>query len=166
MTDSTPYFDHLIDPPDVCNNCFALIRVERIDPKFRADKFVVDRRDQIDTTYERRIETTEIGYGPADCPPRSKGVFCECGTERASHRVWDTDNVSRERFREFVKHALQTLGAKGVTLRRKETAAYALQAFDDGAGVDQALAEAIDAGIVAAAAAQESTDQLRADGGR
>ena len=76
-------------------------------------------------------------------------------------------DVDRERFRALLKATLRTLAAKGVTLRRKETAAYALQAFDDGKGPDAALAEAIDAGIVAAAASdgQGSNRELRADGG-
>jgi hypothetical protein len=45
---------------------------------------------------------------------------------------------------------------------------YALSHFDDHGDADRALANAIDAGIVAAAAAtaDSTDDQLRADGGR
>ena len=165
MPDTTPYQDHVLGAKDCCSNCLQLIRAEAVSPIRRDDR----TRDSgaWTSTYERIPRRTSVEYpGVGRDPTHAKGVFCECGVESARQRLWDAADVDRERFRELLKNVLRTLTEKGVTLKRKETAAYALQAFDDGAGPDAALAEAIDAGIVAAAAADRTDDQLRADGGR
>jgi hypothetical protein len=167
MPDSTPYHEHVLGARDTCSNCLQLIRAEAVSPIRRDDR----TRDSgaWTTDYERIPRRTSVEYpGVGDAPTHAKGVFCECGVESARARVWDPADIDRERFRELLKNVLRTLDSKGVTLRRKETAAYALQAFADGDDPDAALAEAIDAGIVAAAAAAEDSadDQLRADGGR
>jgi hypothetical protein len=148
---TAPYQEHVLAAPDVCCNCFRKVREIRIDPVRR---FGVT--EDWEETYQRSEKETEIGYAPADSMSEQKGVFCQCGAEYHRHRIWDADSVSRERFREFVKSLLLTLDLKGISLRRKEAAAYALQAFDDGAHVDQALAEAVEAGIVAEAASPET----------
>lgn len=164
MTDTTPYNDHVLGAADVCSNCFHLIRQERQSPIRRDDR--TPDSGAWTTTYERVPRRTTVEYpGVGDEPTHAKGVFCECGVESARERLWSGDDIERERFRKLLKTVLRTLDAKGVTLKPTETAAYALQAFDDGAGVDEALAEAIDCGIVAATAANSSDDQLRADGG-
>ena len=166
MPDSTPYEDHILGARDVCSNCHELIRAERQSPIRRDDR--TQASGAWTTTYERIPKRTSIEYpGVGDDPTQSQAVFCECGVESARERIWSAADVDRDRFRTLLKATLRTLGAKGVTLRRKETAAYALQAFDDGKGPDAALAEAIDAGIIAAAASdgQESNRELRADGG-
>ena len=140
-----PYADHLLDAADVCSNCLAKNRHERIDP-------IRGLGDELDSHYERDEHRTEIGYGPADVVSEQKGVFCQCGVEGSHERIWDPDDVDREKFKELVKAALRTLAEKDVTIRRRETVRYALSHFDDHVDVDQALANAIDAGIVAAAA--------------
>lgn len=165
MTDTTPYQDHVLGAPDVCSNCLQLIRQERVSAIRRDDR--TPTSGAWTTTYERIPRRTSVEYpGVGREPTQSQAVFCECGVESARERIWDSVDVDRERFRELLKNVLRTLDEKGVTLKRKETAAYALQAFDDGAGPDAALAEAIDAGIVAAAASDRTDDQLRADAGR
>jgi hypothetical protein len=138
----------------VCSNCFRLIREERVDPTRSGLT-----RD-LETTYQRRRETTEIGYGPGKAVSEHKGVWCACGVESHRHRIWAADDVGRERFRDFLKHVLETLARKEVSLRRRETAAYALQRFDDGAAVDEALATGIEAGIVAETAASDDRTQV------
>jgi hypothetical protein len=147
-----PYEEHLLAAPDACTNCLRLIRVERIDPT----------RDGFGTEYEshfsRRKRTTSVEYAPSDAPPRSKGVFCACGVEGHRERLWSPDHVSRDRFKQLLVNAVRTLELKDVSLKRKETLAYGLQAFDGGAGPDAAIAEAVDAGIVAQAASSDSTD--------
>ena len=144
------YESDVLGAPDVCSNCFALVRVERVDPMTARDKFVVDGRDQVDTKSERNVRTTEVAYGPSDAPPKSKGVFCECGVESPRERIWDGDDVDRNRFKELLKNLVRTLDNKGVGLKKDEAAAYALAGYDqDGVGIDEALATAVDAGVVA-----------------
>ena len=147
MTD-TPYEDHLLGARDVCSNCLRLIRVERLDPTRNGFGH------ELEETYERRRETTEVAYGPSDAVSESKGVFCACGVESARERIWQAPDIDRERFKALLKHALRTLALKDVTLKRKEAAAYALQAFDDGAGPDAAIAEGVESGVVAAVASE------------
>jgi len=151
-----PYEEHLLAAPDCCVNCLRLIRVERIDPT----------RDGFGTEFEshfsRRKRTTSVEFAPSDAPPRSKGVFCECGVEGHRERLWSPGHISRDRFKQLLVNAVRTLELKDVSLKRKETLAYALQAFDNGAGPDAAIAEAIDAGIVAQAASSDTTDDADA----
>ena len=142
-----PYAAHLLDAADGYSNCLLKNRVERIDP-VRGDGL----GNELDSHYSRHEHRTEIGYGPADVVSEQKGVFCDCGVEGSHERIWDPDDVEREKFKELVKAALRTLAEKDVTIRRRETVRYALSHFDDHGDVDQALANAIDAGIVAAAA--------------
>jgi len=159
-----PYGD-LLDDPAVCSNCFRRIRVER--PQTKSSSQRSDVSVELSATTRDPVKTT-LEWAPHRPPTQSKGCFCTCGSESAFDRVWDPEDVSRERFRELLKQAIVTLEHRGTTLQRKETAMYALSHFDSHGDVDRALANAIDAGIVAAAAAAEDSadDQLRADGGR
>jgi hypothetical protein len=161
MSDSTPYEDHLLGARDTCTNCFRLIRREREQRESTASLASIKK-----SPHTRVETTTNIEYpGVGDEPTHSQAVFCECGVESARERLWSAADLSRERFKDLLQNALRTLDEKGVTLKPTETAAYALQAFDDEKGPDAALAEAIDAGIIAAAAADGQDRELRADGG-
>jgi hypothetical protein len=153
-----PYADHILDAADTCSNCHRLIRVERLDPVRGG------LNQRMDSHLSRRKETTTAAYGPADVPAESKGVFCDCGTEDAHHRLWDPTDVTRERFKTLLANALETLEHKDVTLERKETVMYGLSHFDEHNDVDRALATALDAGIVAAVASSgdEDRDEVRA----
>ena len=154
-----PYAEYILDSPEVCSNCYRRVRVERVDPTRNGFG------DDFDSHYERRRRETSVEYpGVGSNPTNAKGVFCSCGVEGSFERLWNPTDLDRERFRELVKAAIRSVEAKGVDLRRKETAAYALSHFDDHGDADRALATALDAGIVAAAATTD--DQLRADGGR
>jgi hypothetical protein len=146
-----PYEEHVLGARDVCSNCLRLIRVERIDP-YRSNDLQAEAR------LSRRERVTKVGYGPSEQVKDSKGIFCECGVESARHRIWDGDDVDRERFKDLIRHVIRTLELKRVTLKRTEAAAYALQKFDDGSGVDEALATGIEAGVVAAAAGGHEHD--------
>ena len=157
-----PYAQYILDATDVCSNCHRQNRVERIDPTrngFNDDTVSHYERKRRETS----VEYPGVGTNPTDC----KGVFCGCGVEGAFERLWSPTAVDRGRFKQLLKATLGTVDAKGVTLRKQETAVYALSHFDDHGDVDRALANALDAGIVAAAASdgQGSSDQLRADGG-
>jgi len=143
------YESDVLGAPDVCSNCFALIKLERID-QAKARQPVSASERELASTYERNENTTEVGYGPGEEPAHSAGVFCECGVESARERLWDGDGVDRNRFKELLKNLVRTLDNKGVSLKKDEAAAYALAGYDqDGVGIDEALATAVDAGVVA-----------------
>jgi len=143
---TAPYEEHLLAAPDVCSNCLQLIRVERIDPT--RGGLGCDFEEH----YSRRDRTTSVEFAPSDAPPRSKGVFCQCGVEGHRERLWSPEDVDRDRFKRLLTNAVRTIELKDISLKRKATIAYALQAYDGGAGPDGAIAEAVDAGIVAQAA--------------
>ena len=142
-----PYADHLLDASDVCSNCLALTRQERVDPV----RGSLTR--ELDASLERDPRRTSVEFGPHEIPSRSKGVFCECGVEGVHERLWNPDDVGEGRFRELLKRAIATLEEKDVTIRRKRAIGHALQAYRHGDDVDEALAAGIEAGIVAAVAA-------------
>lgn len=143
------YEDHFLSARDVCTNCLRLIRVERVDPVRGG---IVNK---LDSHYERRRRVTQVAYGPGDEPTQSKGVFCECGVESARERIWSGDDVDPDRFEELLSAALETADRKDITLKRKEAAAYALQAHKDGKGPDEAIATGLEAGVVAAVASDD-----------
>ena len=140
-------YAEFIESPDVCRNCFSIIRVERIDPFRSTPQLGTD--DKIATQYERHRQQTTVEYGPADEPPHSKGVFCNCGVEEARHRLWDADDCPRHKFKRFIQNAIRSLERKGISINHRTFARTALQARDNGKDVDQSLAVATDAAIVA-----------------
>jgi hypothetical protein len=152
-----PYADHILDARDVCNNCFRRTRVERVDP-------VMSRaglRHELDAHYARdKRETVLDWHDGGDRPTEAKGVWCNCGVEGTFDRIWEPDGVYRARFKDLLTTVVATVEQKGVTVKRRETLRYALSHFDEHEDVDKALATALDAGIVAAAAAD---DQARAE---
>lgn len=145
------YADHLLEAHDICYNCLSVVRVERIDPFRSTPQLGTD--DEIITQYERKRQHTTIGYGPHDEPPKSKGVFCTCGIEDARRRLWDVDDCPRHKFKQLVQNAIRSLEHKGITINRRTFARTALQARDNDKDVDQSLAVATDAAIVAEASA-------------
>jgi len=147
-----PYADHILDARDVCSNCFRRIRVERVDPVMSRSGL----RHELDSHYSRDQQTTEVDWHDGEpAPAHSRGVFCECGVEGAFERLWDPDDVDRERFRELLVTAVATVERKGVALKRRETLRYALSHFSEHADVDKALSLALEAGIVAEAASED-----------
>lgn len=143
MTATTPYQEHVIHAKDVCNNCFSLLREERIDA-YKSNDI------ETDSYYSWRDETTEEGYPPFDIPAQCRSVFCECGVENARDRIWDYTEPSRERFKALLQNALTTLDQKGVTVARKQMVAHAIQAYDEGHNVDGAIEAGLDAGLAVA----------------
>lgn len=148
MTDTdTPVFhERVLDNPAVCNNCHRVIKVERIQPER------VGLTDEYEAHYERRRNTTEIGYGPARSASNVKGVFCDrCGTESPYDRWWDdaADAVDDARFRELIQATIHTLEFHGVSLSRQDFAEHALQRRRDDDHVDDCLGRATEAAIVA-----------------
>jgi len=159
------FAERVLDANDVCRNCFARNRVERVDPTRGG------LGGQLDSHYSRHEERTEIGYGPADAVSDQKGVFCQCGVEGAHERVWDAAGYAR--YKGFVAAAVTALEEKGVDVRRQTAVAVALQGFRDAvdgrllpvvesATVDRLLSTAVSAGV-AAASASSQTSRRRAD---
>lgn len=147
MSDTPAYHEHLLDAADVCNSCHRVIRVERIEPTREG----LSR--EFESVYERRRETTEIGYGPARSASNMKGVFCDrCGTESPYDRIWDDAEatISDERFRELIQTTIRTLEFKGATLSREDFACHALQHRIDGDHVDDCLGGATETAITVA----------------
>lgn len=155
------YQEHVLNAPDVCSNCFRLVRVERERPAsgFRP----------AETFYARNQATTSVEHPPADTVSESEAVFCECGVESAFDRTWNWRDVDRERFRTMLKHLLQSAERKGLSIARQPAAAHALASHEqhrerDGAqvrvvsDVDAALADGLLAGLrIANARAGAST---------
>jgi hypothetical protein len=143
--------ERLLHAVDVCSNCFSLIKVERMDPV----RWSQDR--EVEATYERQRRETTVGFHsthgvePTDC----KEVYCNCGVSGAHQRLWNADEIDRERFKTLLKNALKTADRKGVSFKRKTAAAYALQRYDDTGQVDTALALGLDAGMHAEIAGDE-----------
>jgi len=120
-------------------------------------------RHALDSHYSRKRTTTTREYHDSDPNvTHADATFCECGVEGAFERLWTPTDISRDRFKTLLKHAIQTLSHRGIELsreRKRETVAYALQSFDDGGDADQAFSEAVEMGIIAQASAQSSGSQ-------
>ena len=145
------YFEHVLDARDVCANCHRKNRIERVDPVMSRSGL----RHELDSHFSRMRRRTVVDYHDGtENPPDSKGVWCECGVEGSHDRIWDPSDVDRERFKSLLKNTIQSLQARGVSLKSRETAMYALSHFDEHGDVDKALAAGVDAGIVAATAEQ------------
>ena len=145
---SGAFRDKLLHAPDVCSNCFALIKQERMDPVRWSQE------QELDSTYERVRTQTERGYHETHsvAPTHAKEVYCECGTADAHDRYWSGDDVDLDKFRDLLRAVIRTAEAKGISFKRKTTAEYALQRHKDTGEVDAALALGLDAGMHAAVA--------------
>jgi hypothetical protein len=124
-----PFQEHVLNAPDVCNNCFRLIRVERAHTESRDPKKSTSVTKSAYTSVG--VHTTSLEYAPHESPAKAWGIFCDCGTESAYDRTWADRRPDRNRFREFVQNLLRTLDRKGVTVDRERTAYHALTAFDE-----------------------------------
>lgn len=168
MPEQPAYHEHLLDASDVCLGCLQIVRVERLNPNRRGDKRTYE------THHTPHPTRTVKDYGPALNITDQRGDFCKrCGTEGPFDRPWDDhrkpqyqtavalnwlfecdDNpapqpreLSRERFRELIQNAIETLEEKGVTLDRMTLAQEALRRRRDGEHVDDCLGEATESAI-------------------
>ena len=123
-----PYQEHVLNAPDVCNNCLRSIRRERSHTESRTLRGDVSATK---SAFTRVRQTTSVEYPPGDTPSDSIAVFCECGVESAFARIWDETDVGRARFKALVRQLLGTLDRKGVSVDRETLAAHALMAFDE-----------------------------------
>jgi hypothetical protein len=152
------YQERVLNAPDICRNCYRLVREKRLKPEWRRSDVSVKEAD-----YSRRRQTTEVAYGPAEDVCESKGIFCDCGTEGSFVRYWEDEDIDADRFRAFVKRLLGALASKGVSLDRETTAAYALQARRDGETVDAALSTGVRYGLQRAEVDSRASTAANAD---
>lgn len=145
MSDTSQlYQEEVLNAADTCANCLRLIRVERVDP-YRSSMH------ELESKLTRRREVTDVDWCDAgDRPTEAKGVWCECGVEGARDRIWEPDEVDRDRVRQLIQNLLRTLGRKRITVDRKRLAAHALQTFDECGDIDDALSRGIEQGIARA----------------
>jgi hypothetical protein len=113
----------------------------------------------LESHFERKRRTTSIEFAPHEYPPRSKGVFCQCGVEGSHERLWDPTDVSEQKIKSLIKNALHSLNQKDVTLKAKETAAYILHCWNETEDADKAFSKGIEMGLVASAAASSNMNR-------
>lgn len=124
----TPFQEHILNAPDVCNNCFRSIRRERSHTESR------DPRQPTSVTksaFTRIRQTTSVEYPPGATASDCIAVFCACGTEGAFDRVWDEIDIDRERYHALIQQLLRTIERKEISVDRERIAAHALAAFDE-----------------------------------
>ena len=168
MPEQPAYHEHLLDASDVCLGCLQIVRVERLNPHRRG------RKRTYETHHAPHPTRTLEDYGPAPDITDERGDFCErCGTEDPFDRPWDDHRqppyetaaalgwlfncddkpdlqpreLSRERFRELVQNAIETLEEKGVSISRQAFAEEALRLREQTAHADDCLGAATEAAI-------------------
>lgn len=153
---------HILNAPDVCSNCFSLVRRERVqtkttDPKSHAS---VEK-----SAYTRVKHTTEVDHTPDGPTTDSIAVFCECGVQSAfEHIIEDADHcVTMARFKTLLKDALYSLEAKGVTVKRRTAIMLAIQHYRDHNDIIDALESGIEAGVSSSPGHSDDTTEALAD---
>ncbi|GAB6863199.1 peptide ABC transporter substrate-binding protein [Haloplanus litoreus] len=116
--------DRILSAVDVCNNCFAVVREQRLKAK---RNWEVSR----EAYWSRRNRQTTVEFAPADSVSEQKGIFCDCGVEGSYERIWDDREIGRDRFKRYIQQIVATLESKGLSVDRQRLAAYALTAYDE-----------------------------------
>jgi len=116
--------ERVLSAVDVCNNCFAIVREQRL--KARRN-WELSR----EAYWSRRNRQTTVEFAPADSVSEQKGIFCDCGVEGSYERIWDDQEIGRDRFKRYIQQIVATLETKGLSVDRQRLAAYALAAYDE-----------------------------------
>lgn len=116
------YREHIRNNPQFCANCFGLRHLT--DP------------------FERLRTQTQLGYVPDVPPSESKRWFCNCGFESPDHRLWESEEVDRDRFVEMAKRLLRGLETVGHVVDRQEFIRICLVCYDDNYSIDECFSEA------------------------
>ncbi|WP_407344227.1 hypothetical protein [Haloplanus litoreus] len=98
--------DRILSAVDVCNNCFAVVREQRLKAK---RNWEVSR----EAYWSRRNRQTTVEFAPADSVSEQKGIFCDCGVEGSYERIWDDREIGRDRFKRYIQQIVATLESKG-----------------------------------------------------
>lgn len=147
--DAPVFQERLLHAPDTCSNCFGFVREKR-----RTIPLDQQKRDRAYPTaeYARDKRTTSVEHVPTDSPTRSHMIFCDCGSSSAYDRH-RSEIVGKERFRELLKTAIQTIESKGVSLSREHAVRRALklgcptEARFPAVSADRAIAVGIEYGV-------------------
>lgn len=115
--------ERVLNAPDVCSNCFGIIREEHEIVPLKQRKRNRTYPTQKYTRYRRR---TTVDHLPDVEPTHDHATFCECGTPGAFDRYRD-EIVGAERFRELLKTAIRTIEKKGVSLSREHAVRRAFE---------------------------------------
>jgi len=137
------YQEHVLNAPDICSNCFSIVRVERERP--------ASGWRPAETFYSRNQAKTSVEHVPAETVSETEQVFCECGVASAFDRVWSDRDMTRQRFAQLVKRLIRSVERKGLTVDRQAMVAHALQSFGQtrttDAGVDVRVVTDVDAAL-------------------
>lgn len=162
----TPIFqERLLHAPDSCSNCFGLIREERDVVPVRQQR---QNRTYPTARYARDRRTTSVEHVPSESPTDSTTIFCECGSSSAYDRH-RSEIVGKERFRELLKQAVQTVEAKGVSLSREHAVRRAMklgcptESQFPVCSADEAIAQGIEFGVEMSSVRAQSTTAVTAD---
>jgi hypothetical protein len=144
------YDEHVRADPEVCNNCFRQIRVERVDPGRRTLA-----ASEPCSYYSRHQRNTDIDYVRSENVKNSKQVFCDCGSDSHRHRVWDDSDdrcFRMTRVKQYIRHLTTTLDAKGIDYDTETFVKLSLQYYRDDHDLDHAFGEALETAIQVAVA--------------
>lgn len=134
--------EHVLNAPDVCNNCFSLVREDR--DEYVPDRFFNKARlGELDTVsrpsdgrgfvktarYARVDNQTEECYPPTEYPTNSKRIYCECGASGSFDRIWSDQDIDKERFKEFVRHLHAALAHKRIAHDAQTFARHAVHCY-------------------------------------
>lgn len=163
----TPVFqERLLNAADTCTNCLGLIREERDVVPVRQQR---RNRTYPTARYARDRRTTSVEHVPSESPTDSTTIFCECGSSSAYDRH-RSEIVDKERFRELLKQAIQTVEQKGVSLSREHAVRRAMklgcpsETRFPAVTADEAIAQGIEFGVeMASVQSQASTRAVPAD---
>ncbi|WP_394743340.1 hypothetical protein [Natronococcus roseus] len=159
---SDVYRDHVLEAPDVCSNCFGITLVERSERVPPNDRVSLEL-----SRFTRHPRNTTTEYAPSPTSAGSKAVFCECGVEGSSDRIWSPEDVDKNQFTDFIVNLVRALREKGVAFDRRALTMYSLLEYDTTEDVDQALSAGLQkANVVATTKGDETAEQARcgADG--
>lgn len=119
MHDDT-FQERILNASDTCSNCFARQRRDAVRP----------RNYDPDEIYSERIRAqTTVEDVPDAAPSEAGTLFCRCGAHKHHTRIWDDDDVDRERLTELVINTLRTLDGKGYRVDSRRVAEVARAHF-------------------------------------
>lgn len=107
-------FQALLNSSDICSNCFRQSRVDVTADRRRWDDLDEER------TESRPAEHTTLDYVPNVPVSQARHRFCSCGAHGAHTRIWEDDEICRQRFSTLLKSSITTAQAKGVRMTRTE----------------------------------------------
>ena len=107
-------FQALLNSSACCSNCFRQLRVD-----VTADRRKWDDLDE-ERIESRPAEHTTLDYVPNVPVSQARHRFCSCGAHGAHTRIWEDDEICRQRFLGLLKASINTALAKDIEITRTE----------------------------------------------